>query len=255
MELSDPLTVAALLALIFIAAVLYSSVGHGGASGYLAAMALMGLAPAVMKPAALSMNVVVAGLVFVRLTKAGHFDWKAGHFDWRLFLPFALGSIPQAAIGGVYTLTDHTYRILVGLALLVAAARLFLEQRDTRPRSRPPVWLSIGVGAVLGLLSGLSGVGGGIYLSPLLLFLGWTAMRDNAAIAAAFIVVNSIAGLAGYAMAGHAWPAGIPGYLVAAFLGGLIGSELAVRRLAPVQLKKLLGIVLVIAGSKMIATA
>jgi len=248
MELSDPLTVAALLALIFIAAVLYSSVGHGGASGYLAAMALMGLAPAVMKPAALSMNVVVAGLVFVRLT-------KAGHFDWRLFLPFALGSIPLAAIGGAYTLADHTYRILVGLALLVAAARLFLEQRDTRPRSRPPVWLSIGVGAVLGLLSGLSGVGGGIYLSPLLLFLGWTAMRDNAAIAAAFIVVNSIAGLAGYAMAGHAWPAGIPGYLVAAFLGGLIGSELAVRRLAPVQLKKLLGIVLVIAGSKMIATA
>lgn len=247
MELSDPLTVAALLALIFIAAVLYSSVGHGGASGYLAAMALMGLAPAVMKPAALSMNIVVAGLVLARLA-------KAGHFDWRLFLPFALGSVPLAAIGGAYTLSDAAYRILVGMALLIAAARLFLDTRDTPPRDRPPVWLSIGVGAVLGLLSGLSGVGGGIFLSPLLLLLGWTAMRGNAAIAAAFIVVNSIAGLGGYALAGHAWPDGIPGYMLAAFLGGVIGSELAVRRLAPLQLKKLLGVVLVIAGAKMIAT-
>ena len=237
-----------LLALIIVAAVLYSSVGHGGASGYLAVMALMGLSPLLMKPAALSMNIAVAGLVFARLA-------RAGHFDWRLFLPFAIGSIPLAAIGGAYTLTDAAYKIIVGLALLLAASRLFFEQHDTEPRGRPPVWSAVGIGAVLGLLSGLTGVGGGIYLSPLLLFLRWTSMRSNAALAAAFILVNSIASLAGYAWTGKAWPDGIAWFVLAALLGGIIGSELAVRRLAPVQLKKVLGVVLIIAGFKMIATA
>jgi hypothetical protein len=247
-ELADPQTLALLLALIFGAAVLYSSVGHGGASGYLAAMALVGLSPLLMKPAALGMNIAVAGLVFVRLA-------RAGHFDWRLFLPFALGSIPLAALGGAWTLTDSWYKVIVGAALLIAAARLFFEQRDTEPRRRPPVWAALGIGAALGLLSGLTGVGGGIYLSPLLLFLRWTSMRNNAAIAAAFILVNSVAGLAGYALGGQAWPGDITWLVLAALAGGVIGSELAVRRLAPVQLKKLLGVVLVIAGAKMIATA
>jgi len=248
MELTDSLVLAALLALIFGAAVLYSSVGHGGASGYLAAMALLGLSPLLMKPAALSMNIAVSGLVFVRLA-------RAGYFDGRLFLPFALGSIPLAVVGGAWTLTDTSYRIIVGVALLLAAARLFYEQRDSEPRTRPPVWAALVIGGALGLLSGLTGVGGGIYLSPLLLFLRWTHMRSNAALAAAFILVNSIAGLAGYALGNRPWPAGIPAYVTVAFVGGVIGSELAVRRLAPVHLKKLLGLVLVIAGAKMIATA
>ncbi len=241
-------SLAILLALIFLAAVLYSSVGHGGASGYLAAMALMGLAPATMKPAALTMNIAVAGLVFVRLA-------RAGHFDWRLFLPFALGSIPLAYLGGAYTLNDAWYKIMVGTALLIAAVRLFFEQRDTEPRGRPPFAAAVAIGAVLGFLSGVSGVGGGIFLSPVLLLLGWTAMRGNAAIAAAFILVNSIAGLAGYALTGPSWPNGLAWFVGAALLGGVIGSELAVRRLAPVQLKKLLAVVLVIAGAKLIATA
>lgn len=246
MELDGP-SLALLLALIVVAAVLYSSVGHGGASGYLAVMALMGLSPLLMKPAALSMNIAVAGLVFARLA-------RAGHFDWRLFLPFALGSIPLAAVGGAYTLTDAVYKIIVGLALLLAAARLFFEQRDTAPRGQPPVWAALGIGAALGLLSGLTGVGGGIYLSPLLLFLRWTSMRSNAALAAAFILVNSIAGLGGFASTGQAWPDGLVWYVLAAVLGGILGSELAVRRLAPVKLKKLLGVVLVIAGAKMVST-
>jgi len=246
--LADPFSIVLLLALIFTAAVLYSSVGHGGASGYLAAMALMGLAPALMKPAALAMNIAVAGLVFVRLA-------RAGHFDWRLFAPFAIGSIPLATIGGAYTLGDAGYKILVGVALLIAAARLFVEHTDTEPTGRPPRWAALAIGAVLGLLSGLSGVGGGIFLSPVLLFLGWTGMRSNAAMAAAFIVVNSAAGLAGYAASDKPWPAEIPMYVMTAVVGGAIGSELAVRRLAPVQLKKLLGVVLLIAAAKMIATA
>jgi len=239
---------AVLLALIFGAAVLYSSVGHGGASGYLAAMALMGLSPVLMKPAALGMNVAVAGLVLTRLARAGHFDWK-------LFAPFALGSIPLALVGGAYTLHDSAYRILVGVALLIAAGRLFSASHDTPPHGRPPVAVAIAIGAALGLLSGLTGVGGGIFLSPVLLFLGWTSMRSNAAIAAAFILVNSIAGLTGYAVAGNPWPTHLAWYVVTAAIGGLVGSELAVRRLAPVRLKKLLGVVLVIAGAKMIAIA
>lgn len=248
MELNGPVAFAALLVLIFGAAVLYSSVGHGGASGYLAVMALMGLSPLLMKPAALAMNIAVAGLVFMRLA-------RAGHFDWQLFLPFALGSIPLAALGGAWTLTDNGYKIIVGAALLIAAARLFYEPRDTEPRGRPPFWAAMTIGALLGLLSGLTGVGGGIYLSPLLLFLRWTDMRSNAALAAAFILVNSIAGLAGYALGGKPWPEGLLWLIGAALIGGALGSELAVRRLAPVQLKKLLGVVLVIAGAKMIATA
>lgn len=246
MDLLTPAELAVLLVLIFSAAVLYSSVGHGGASGYLAVMALMGLSPLLMKPAALSMNIAVAGLVFVRLA-------RAGHFDARLFLPFALGSIPMATLGGAWTLTDAGFKIIVGAALLIAATRLFLEQRDTKPRARPPVWAAIIIGAVLGLVSGLTGVGGGIYLSPLLLFLRWTNMRSNATLAAAFILVNSIAGLAGYTLSGQPWPGSLPGFVIAAFAGGVLGSELAVRRLAPVQLKKLLGVVLVIAGAKMMA--
>jgi uncharacterized membrane protein YfcA len=244
MESLDPLLWLAVLALIVLAAALYSSVGHGGASGYLAVMALAGLSPAFMKPAALGMNIVVAGYVFFRL-------WRAGHFDGRLFAPFAIASIPLAALGGAWTLHDYWYRGLVGAALLVAAARLFMETRDTEPRGRPNVVLAMAIGAVLGLLSGLTGVGGGIFLSPVLLFLGWTSMRQNAAMAAAFILVNSIAGLAGHLGAGKPWPADIPYFMIAALAGGLIGAELAVRRLAPVTLKKLLGVVLVIAGAKM----
>lgn len=240
----DDLTWWLLLALVTLAAALYASVGHGGASGYLAAMALFGLPPSFMKPAALSMNIGVAALVLWRLA-------RAGYFDWRLFLPFALGSVPMAALGGAYTLHDALYRYLVAIALLIAAARLFREQRDTEPRDRPRAWLAIMIGAGLGLLSGLTGVGGGIFLSPVLLFLRWTSMRSNAAIAAAFILVNSMAALSGYALTATTWPTGVPVLMVAALVGGLLGSELAVRRLAPVQLKKLLALVLVIAAAKM----
>ena len=238
----------ALLALIFIAAVLYSSVGHGGASGYLAAMALFGMAPAAMKPLALAMNIAVAGLGFFRL-------YRAGYFNARLFLPFALGSIPAAYAGGAWKLQDTTYRYIVGAALMIAAIRMFMDyQRDGELR-RPPHLLAFGIGAVIGLLSGLTGVCRGIFLSPVLLMLNWTSMRESAAIAAAFILVNSVAGLAGYAGSAHAaWPPNLWLFVAVALAGGIVGSELAVRRLAPHKLKMLLGVVLVIAGGKMILT-
>jgi len=236
----------ALFALIFIAAVLYSSVGHGGASGYLAAMALFGIAPAAMKPLALSMNIMVAGLGFARL-------YRAGYFKFSLFWPFALGSIPAAYIGGAWKLTDTTYRTIVGIALLIAAIRMFAESKDDAVRRAPPFAAALLLGAGIGLLSGLTGVGGGIFLSPILLMLHWTTMRESAALAAAFILVNSIAGLAGYASSSHAvWPEALWIFVLVALAGGLVGSELATRRLAPALLKRLLGVVLIVAAWKMI---
>jgi len=248
MEILTTAELAALLALIAFAALLYSSVGHGGASGYLAAMALFGLAPVFMKPAALAMNIAVAGLVFFRL-------WRAGYFDTRQFWPFALGSIPLAFVGGALTLPGGLYKILVAITLLVAAARLLWTSQEHAVRAAPNFGIALAIGAGLGLLSGLTGVGGGIFLSPLLLLLRWANMRTTAALSAAFILVNSIAALSGHATVAVAWPAQLPLLMLAALAGALIGSELAVRRLAPVTLRRVLGVVLVIAGAKLLLTA
>lgn len=244
MESLTTLELAALLAFIAFAALLYSSVGHGGASGYLAAMALFGVAPVFMKPAALAMNIAVAAVVFYRL-------WRAGYFDARLFWPFAVGSIPLAFVGGALTLPGGAYIILVAAALVVAASRLLWKTQDHDASSTPNAWVALVSGAFLGFLSGLTGVGGGVFLSPLLLLLRWANMRTTAAVSAAFILVNSIAGLAGHASVGPHWPAQLPALMLAALAGAVIGSELAVRRLAPVTLRRVLGVVLVIAAAKM----
>jgi uncharacterized protein len=248
MESLTTTELAALLACIALAATLYSSVGHGGASGYLAVMALFGFAPVFIKPAALAMNIAVAGLVFYRL-------WRAGYFDIRLFWPFALGSIPFAFVGGALTLPGGIYKILVAMTLWVAASRLLWKTQDHAASATPNLWIALAVGAGLGFLSGLTGVGGGIFLSPLLLLLRWANMRSTAAVSAAFILVNSIAGLAGHATVAVAWPAQLPLLIVAALAGAVVGSELAVRRLAPATLRRLLGVVLVIAGAKLLLTA
>lgn len=237
-----------LLLLILLMAVLYSSVGHGGASGYLAAMALFGLAPEAMRPAVLTMNIVVASLVLFRLVRAHHFNWK-------LFFPLAIAATPMAYLGGALVIGDSTYKYIVGIALLAAAARLLVKIEHDGPTVTPSLLASIPIGAGLGFISGLTGVGGGIFLSPLLLLLRWTNMRTNAAIAAAFILVNSVAGLTGYISMGHKWPGGLFYLVAAAVIGAAIGSELAVRRLTPMMLRKVLGLVLIIAGVKMIATA
>ena len=246
MWLLDPSISPWLLLFVAIAAILYSSVGHGGASGYLAAMALFGLEPAMMKPAALTMNIFVTVLVLWRMT---------GPFNWRLFMPFAVASVPMAFIGGAYTINSSAYHVMVGLALLLAMWRMVWKGDDSDRIQAPVLWVALPVGAVLGLVSGLTGVGGGIFLSPLLLLFHWTSMRGSVAIAAAFILLNSLAGLAGYASTATQWPAGIPVLVVTAILGGLIGAELGARRLAPTHLRKVLAVVLAIAGTKMIATA
>lgn len=233
--------------LIFTAALLYSSVGHAGASGYLAAMALCGLAPAVMKPTALVLNLVVATVGTIRFASAGHFDWK-------LFAPFAALSVPMAFVGGMMKLPISSYKIILGAVLLFAAWRLVVKPAAVAASGLKPVSVprALLFGAGLGLLSGLTGVGGGIFLSPLLLFLGWAEVRKTAGVSVAFILVNSAAGLLGHLASVNQVPSEIVWWAPAALLGGIIGAELGSRRLAPVTMRRLLSVVLIVAGVKML---
>ncbi len=245
-----PLEDLILTALIFAAALLYSSVGHAGASGYLAAMALVGVSPAVMKPTALTLNILVAVIATTRF-------YRVGAFSWHLFWPFALASIPFAYLGGVLTLPGHIYKPLVGAVLIYAAWRSFrtAHQPAQVVAARPHMALLLLAGAALGFLSGLTGVGGGIFLSPLLLFFHWAEVRVISGIAAAFILVNSVSGLLGVMTTAPAFPSALPYWAAAAVVGGFIGSEYGSKRLGNASIQKLLAVVLVIAGAKMIATA
>lgn len=240
------LGVALLAVMIFLAATLYASVGHGGASGYLAAMALLGVAPEVMKPAALTLNVLVAGIATFKF-------YRVGAFSWRLFLPLIATSIPCAFIGGSLQLPGEIYKPLVGAVLIYAAARSFLSAGKYQPQANPEISLALllGCGAGIGLLSGLTGVGGGIFLSPILLMLRWADTKVISGIAAAFIVVNSLAGLAGLISKGATLPEGIAGWAIAAVLGGWLGAEYGSRKLTRPAIQRLLGLVLLIAGIKM----
>ncbi len=239
-----------LTALIFLAAVLYSSVGHAGASGYLAAMALMSVPPDVMKPTALFLNIIVATIATVRFARAGHFSWS-------LFWPFAVSSVPLAFVGGAIRLPYVYYKAIVGAVLLYAAVRLAYSAAKTSDdvEIKPvPLLAAVSAGGGIGLLSGLTGVGGGIFLSPLLLLSHWAPVRQTAAVSAAFILVNSLAGLAGNFASVQHLPPEIPVLAVAAAVGGIIGSELGSRRARPTVLRYLLAAVLAVAGCKMIFT-
>jgi uncharacterized membrane protein YfcA len=244
----DPAGVASLTLLILAAALLYSSVGHAGASGYLAAMALFGLAPEVMKPTALSLNILVAAIAFTTF-------YAAGCFSWRIFLPFAAGSIPFAFLGGSLALPAAAYKLIVGLVLLYAAVRLYVTTGRAQPAPGPvPTVPALFLGVGLGFLSGLVGVGGGIFLSPLLLFMGWADARTTAAVSAGFILVNSAAGLLGHIASVARVPAEIPVWAAGAAVGGIVGSRYGSRRFSNPTIRKTLAVVLVIAGLKMIFT-
>jgi len=233
--------------LVLAAACLYSSVGHGGASGYLAAMALVGVAPATMKPTALVLNVLVATIASVQFLRAGCFSWS-------VFWPFAATSIPLAFLGGAASLPAPIYKQLVGIVLLYAAWRLATALRGTiGASSNPPLAMALVLGGAIGLLSGLVGVGGGIFLSPLLLFMGWAETRVTAGVSALFILVNSVAGLAGHLTSLALLPPAIPVLALAAFAGGIVGSTYGARSLATLTLRRLLALVLVVAGVKMLA--
>ena len=232
-----------------LAAFVYASVGHGGASAYLAAMALAGIAPSEMRPAALALNVLVSAMATVKF-------WRAGHFRWRLFWPFAVTSIPLAYVGGALVLPGAAYKVLVGVVLLYAGWQLWRSGRggdEMRAVREVPLALAMAVGAVLGLLSGLTGVGGGIFLSPLLLLLGWAGTKQTSAVSAPFILVNSIAALAaGVVAKGFDFPGWLPLLAAAVLVGGWFGAEYGSRRFANPVVRRFLGVVLLVAGGKMV---
>lgn len=238
---------ALILPLVFLAALLFSSVGHGGASGYLAAFSLIGLAPDSMRPAALCLNVLVASISLYKF-------YKVRAFDWQLFWPIALTSIPAAFVGGQIKLANHSYKLIVGACLLYAAWTIFVHANKSdnvvvKPVAKP-VLMSLGAG--LGLLAGLTGVGGGIFLSPILLYFNWAKTKVISGVAAAFILVNSISGLLGFLSKTPTLPAGLIYWALAAVAGGWIGAEYGSKRLANPTIRKLLAAVLVFAGSKML---
>ena len=235
--------------LIFVAAVLYSSVGQAGASGYLAVMAMCGVTAAVMKPTALALNVLVASIATAKFARAGCFSWS-------LLWPFAIASVPMSFIGGAVSLPANIYNPIVGVIMLVAAYLLYYTAPSDAPIAIPgrsmPLPSALISGAGIGLLSGLTGTGGGIFLTPLLLFTNWAGAKEAAGVSSAFILVNSLAGLAGNVSAIKALPAAVPYWAVAAAIGGLIGAELGSRHLGNLALRRLLTVVLVVAGVKLL---
>ena len=243
------ITVALLAAGMLLAAFGYAAVGHGGASAYLAVMALAGVAPAEMRPVALSLNVLVSAIATYKFQ-------RAGHFRWGLFWPFAVVSIPLAFLGGAITLPGHAYKTLVGVVLVYAAWQLWRSGRagaELRTLRAPPLHWAMAIGAAMGLLAGLTGVGGGIFLSPLLLMLGWAGTKETSAVAAPFILVNSIAGLAaGFASGASGLPQQFWVLAIAVLLGGWLGAEYGSRRFANPLIRRLLAIVLAFAGGKMV---
>jgi uncharacterized membrane protein YfcA len=232
----------------FFIALLYSTVGHAGASGYLATMALLSFPPPAMKPTALVLNIIVALVTTIRFA-------RAGYFSWRLFWPFALASVPLAYLGGGMQVGATIYKILVGIALVLAALHLVLRSKvapdDPGQTDYPGIGASLAVGGGLGFLSGLTGVGGGIFLSPVLIILRWAGLRRTAAVAAAFILLNSLSGLMGYLHKGGAFPEHIAFWSVAVVSGGYIGSTLGATKFNSPVLRVLLGIMLGMAGMKL----
>ncbi len=234
--------------LLFLVAFLYASVGHGGASGYLALMAIFSIAPDVMKPTALLLN------LFVSLTSFIQF-YRGGYFRMKLFLPFALASVPFAFIGGLISIDASVYKQILGWLLLLPVIRFFfftnIKVKDQKQHS---LLLAIGIGAVIGFLSGLIGIGGGIILSPVLLLLRWADMKQTAAISALFIFVNSLSGLAGQFTKGIHFTADMYLYVMIAFAGGLAGAYIGAARLKQGMLKYMLATVLLIAAVKLLVT-
>ncbi len=231
---------------IFTLAALYASVGHGGASGYLALMALFGFEQYTMKSSALTLNLFVAGISFYSFVKKGYFKFS-------VLLPFILGSIPMAFLGARMLINPHVYKIILGLFLLIAIGRLVISPRGEYETSKtPPFFLAVGIGAVVGFFSGMIGIGGGIILSPILLLMHWANVKETAGISALFIFLNSTAGLTGLYFNQDFHP--VPQILLWAAIGlagGFMGSYFSSVKFSQYRVKILLASVLLVASVKL----
>jgi len=232
-----------LIILLAIMAFLYASVGHGGASGYLAVMALFAIAPPVMKQTALLLNLGVSLMSFIAF-------YRQGYFKWNLFWPFALGSIPAAFIGARIPLTDSTYKQILGACLFLAVIRMVVSLKEGSRKSLPAV-IGVFTGAAIGLLSGMIGIGGGIILSPLLLLFRWASLKEAAAVSALFIFVNSVSGLAGLKTWIPIDQSQMIYWLAASLVGGFLGARWGAAIASNVKVKWILALVLIIASLKL----
>lgn len=233
-------------AAVFLAALSFAIAGHTGASAYLAIFGLFGMAPAVIKPTVLALNIVVGCAAVYKFV-------RAGHFSWQLTWPFVLTSIPFSFLGGLINLPAPIYRFLVGVVLVYASFRMLFDipnKNGSQPDS-PTLWLSLLLGAGIGFTGGLIGIGGGVLLSPILLLTGWAGPQLTAGTIAVFVLVNSISGLLGHLSASSVLPSQLPIWGGVALIGGWIGAEIGSRRLSAMTIRRMLGIILLIAGARM----
>ena len=234
--------------LLFVVAMLYSSVGHGGASGYLALMAIYFFSPEIMKPTALILNLFVSLISFIQF-------YRGEHFKWKIFLPLAIASIPMAFAGGLITMEASIYKKVLGTLLFIPVIRfLFFANIPDEELKKSNFAVSLLTGGIIGFISGLIGIGGGIILSPIVLLLRWTNQKQTAAISALFIFVNSLSGLAGQLTKGIYFSPDMLTYVTIAFTGGLCGAYLGALKFNQVILKNTLALVLMLAGWKLIFT-
>jgi uncharacterized membrane protein YfcA len=233
------------IVLLFVVAILYSSVGHGGASGYLAVMALAGISPSLMKSSALILNLFVAGVAFISF-------YRAGHFKWNILWPFAITSVPMAYIGAQLSINPTAYKILLGICLLIAVIWIIVKPKlSEKPIKAPSLFIALAVGAILGFVSGMIGIGGGILLSPLLILLNWTTIKQTAGISAAFILLNSTSGLVGLIQKGLVLDGHTSLWIIGALTGGVLGSYMGSRKLSIEGFKYILAGVLCLAAIKL----
>lgn len=237
------------LALLFVVAFLYSSVGHGGASGYLALMALFGMAPAIMKSSALIMNICVSLISFF------HY-YKCRHFRWRLFLPFAIASVPASFLGALVTVDAGIYKKILGALLIFPVLRLFgVFGKENNEIKNLDHFIAIALGASIGFLSGMIGIGGGIILSPVILLFHWANMKETAAVSALFIFANSVSALGGLFLHGLAIDTSVYLWIAITLAGGFAGAYFGSKKMKNPLLKKILAGVLLLASIKLLVTS
>ena len=230
---------------IGVIAFLYASVGHAGASGYVAVLTLAGLASDVVRPTALVLNILVAALTTYQF-------YRAGYFAWSRFWPLAALAVPAAFLGGYIHVPTELFKMLVGAVLLLSAGRFAIKTEDPPTTGFPPLAVALAAGAALGLLSGLTGTGGGIFLTPLMLLLGWATTKETAAVSAPFILVNSISGLSGFIASGRPLPEMAATLAIVAVMAGGLGGYYGSRRFPVRAVRLLLAAVLLTAGLKLI---